>query len=785
MACLEGSLTFTLDVSSWYLSGSASPGYHDGLSPCHLSSLAAITLSLGPNDLQVTHASDNDALRLEDVPASFSRFSSSTMYSSKDLIPTGDKQDPAHSTHILSVHGLRTQMFHRSISVADLQAGKRMQSLEPDRAGLRRVPQSSCDLRSHARNQDQITRDSEYRQTQASPRSCSQYHITDSARETGNEEKRLRRKFQYKSYQDLHILSMYQENGSLLSLNSIRQPQSATIESSPEVSSSTESSPRSSRMPRTPTTMHWGDQIPWCQKAKPDNDRLRRINARQVHVIEQKNKFDESENEIVYIPKTSIPSFPLTRIQMQATVLIGPGKPRLIQIHRPKRSDHFFTQQHSNHRSTPEPITPTTNWEKKRSMSSHRYTPASNETRFSGISTITRPNTPTPLNQCHPRLSINTSLNMNSPRTPESKRSPSTSSSNTMFSMEDHKAPYLTSPSRKHTRRRSSTESCNTSILDESPPRPIYASPEPTESKFASDRLTLDRICRQRKHYQSLDAVITSTNRALDALAAREFDLISPVLQSFRAHTMTAKYHNTTDQALITHLNKIFPQTSSSSLSTLAAWLIVDAYYTHLFATAPPSFTTSDLTIEPYNHTYPTSPSGPLPRITISAATSPNLSSRPHSRTTISSPLHPSAIPSKAKSILGIPNAPPKPTRVHTDPSGCYSHPFDSPPSSIRSRSCTLPLSPARMDEKARIVHGSVQTVGRKLVSDLLVVTEKRSRVRGRLGSGRGVGSGSGSVIGKGGVGTAGASASSLAQERAVNALWEACRCIASQESRL
>lgn len=85
------------------------------------------------------------------------------------------------------------------------------------------------------------------------------------------------------------------------------------------------------------------------------------------------------------------------------------------------------------------------------------------------------------------------------------------------------------------------------------------------------------------------------------------------------------------------------------------------------------------------------------------------------------------------------------------------------------------------MDEKARVVHGSVQTVGRKLVGDLLVVNEKRSRVRGRLGSG----SRKGSMIGNGGVGSARAGGSSLAQERAVNALWEACRCVASQESRL
>lgn len=759
-------------------------GYYDGLSPCHLSSLAAITLSLGSNETQSTYISDNGAQSLEDVPASFSRFSSSTMYSSKDR-PTliDDKLDPAHSTHILTVHGLRTQMFHRSISIADLQAGKRIQTLEPDRAGLRRVPQSTYDLRTHAQIQDQMIRDSEYRHIKAFSNSSSQYHVPNPADEVKHDEKRLRRKFQYKSYQDLHILSMYQENGSLLSLNSIRQPQSATIESSPEVLSSTESSPKSSPMPRTPTTMRWADQIPWCQKAKTDHDRMRRINARQVHVIEQKDDFDESENEIVYIPERSIPSFPLTHTQMHATVLIGPGKPRLIQIHRPKRSDHSLTQQHSNDRRTLESVTPITDSGRKQYTSSHRHTPASDETRFSDISTTSRPDTPTPMSQRCPRLSINTNLNMDFSRT--SQRSPSTSSSNTMFSIDDHKTSYLPSLSSKYVRRRSSTESRNTSILDESPPRPIYASPESTEPRFSSDMLTFDRICRQRKHYQSLDAVITSTNRALDALAAREFDLISPVLQFFRVDTMTGKYHNTTDQVLITHLNKIFPQTSSSSLSTLAAWLIVDAYYTHLFNTAPPGFTSSDFTSDLYNATYSpsTSPSPPsyLPRITISAATSPTFSSRPHSRTTISSPLHPSSIPSKAKSILGIPNAPipPRPTRVHTDPSGCNSHPFDSPPSSVRSRTSPtlLPLSPARMEEKARVVHASVQTVGRNLVGDLLVGTEKRSCIRGRLGSGR---SGSGSVIGKGGVGTAGGSGCSQAQERAVNALWEACRCVAS-----
>lgn len=690
-------------------------------------------------------------------------------------MPTGDNlTDSPRSKHTLTVPGLRAKMFHRSISIADLQAGKRMQSLEPDRTCLRRVPQSTYDLRTHAQTQDQIIRDSMTPRTHSLQKSHSQHPLTEPGRESRYEEKRLRRKFQYKSYQDLHILSMYQENGSLLSLNSIRQPQSATIESSSEASNSTESSPQSSPRPRTPTSLHWADPIPWCQREKTDDDKMRRINARQVHVIEQKDEFEESEHQIVCNPRTQMNLPQLTCPQMQATVLIGPGKPRLIQIHRPMRSGHFSKhQQHYNdHQGNPEPNIPVADWNKTQSLRSPYRTPASTKTRFSDISTISRPDTPTPMSQRYPRLSVNTTLNMDSPKTSASISRPSTSSSNTVFSVDDNKASYsyLPSPSSNHARRRSSTDSCNTSILDESPPRPTYSSPKSTRTTLVSDGSTFDQFCHQRRHYQLLNSVITSTNKALDALAAREFDLISPVLQSFRPYTVTSKCPNTTDHALVAHLNKIFPHTSFSSLSTLAAWLIVDAYYTHLFTTAPPAFTSDSNSV---HHDYTSSPSPPpkpshLPRITISAATSPNLSSQPHSRTTISTPLHPSTIPSKAKSILGIPNA--HPTQIHTDPSGCSPHPFESP---SPTRSSKSPLTPSRMDEKARIVHASVQTVGRKLVGDLLA-TEKRPRGRGRLGSGGGSG-----MSGRRGTGKVTGGECSLGQERAVNALWEACRCVA------
>lgn len=459
---------------------------------------------------------------------------------------------------------------------------------------------------------------------------------------------------------------------------------------------------------------------------------------------------------------------------MQATVLIGPGKPRLIQIHRPTRPYHASRQQqqhqhHNDHPSGLVPVTPARNRDKKTSLFSPGGTSASVRTQSSGVPTATSSGKRLPTGKHQLDQSTSTNLDMQTLRGSLSRRRLSLSSSSTFMSLDDHATSSLLDPFGD----RWSQESCNTSILDGGSPKPTHSPVALTQPVMGLDVSTSNQVRQEDIHYQSLILAITSTDQALDALAARNFDLTSPILKSFQRDVKTTKCHSTRDYVLIAHLNKIFSQSPLSSLSVLAAWLVVDAYYAQLFSSAPPRSTTSDSYPDLCDNLQGSPPrrkNTRLPQITISAATSPTFSTRPHSRTSLSNPVYASHIPSKARSILGIPNSSPSRAQIATDPTGCNPQPFN--PSTLDTKCSPKPSSSSlsRAEGKARIVHASVQVVGRKLVGDLLTERNKPLHSRGKsLGGNK-----------KGRSGAIGGKEGSSVDDVAVNALWEACRCVAS-----
>lgn len=191
-----------------------------------------------------------------------------------------------------TVQRKRLAMMPRSISIADMQAGSK-HSVEQFAPSFRSSPPSIDYLGNHAhvqsgsqplseRSQSQLLLPNDYQHQQAS--------LTPNSSFT-SDEKKLRRRIHYKSYQDLHILSMYQEKPSMKRSDSTGSSASTTFEPDDESSNGSlysEGSEELSPLPVTPI-----DDVPLAEDASPEvklllNDDLKkqRSNARQVHVIE-------------------------------------------------------------------------------------------------------------------------------------------------------------------------------------------------------------------------------------------------------------------------------------------------------------------------------------------------------------------------------------------------------------------------------------------------------------------------------------------------------------------
>lgn len=439
-------------------------------------------------------------------------------------------------------------------------------------------------------------------------------------------------------------------------------------------------------------------------------------------------------------------------------MLDRPGKPRLIQIHRPRHSDQAFKQDihHEIKIDTSSPTTPVRDQYEISSFSPYD-TPTSG-TPFSDLSRTASEATPVPRKQ--PRLSIKTQFPMfqSPPLTPIQRLS--VDSTGTTFSTDERRRKTSADPFGGPLSHDSHT------FARTSPPGLTRSSTKGTRS--ISERSQHSHIYSQDTYDWKLDRAISLTTKAIEAHATRSFDLDSSILGLFRTNGLS----NGSDSLLMSKLNQVFPHSSHSSLSVLSAWLIVDQHYTRLFDSAPPKEPSS---ID--NQTLPGLESSlsmpPCRTATIAQGpwtTTKTYRSQPRdtertNNISISSPLYTAQIPSKAALLLGI----------HTDPAGCKARPFapvtnSNPPS--RSNSTTV-------EDQARSVHASVQEVGRDLVKKLVVIPTSNSPES--ITKQRGL-----KMMHMRGRSSAATSASTNgiqyddAFEGAARGLWEACRCVAS-----
>ena len=443
---------------------------------------------------------------------------------------------------------------------------------------------------------------------------------------------------------------------------------------------------------------------------------------------------------------------------MRTTVLDRPGKPRLIQIHRPRHSDQSL-QQNIHQEIKIDATSPTTPVRDQHEISSFSpYDTPTSSTPFSDLSRTASEATPVPRKQ--PRLSIQTQfLRFQSPSLTPVQRL-SADSTGTTFSTDERCRKTLADPFGSPLSHDSYT------YARTSPPGLTRSSTRGTRS--ISERSQHSHIYSQDTYDWKLDRAISLTTKAIEAHATRSFDLDSSILGSFRTNRLS----NDSDSLLMSKLNKVFPHSSHSSLSVLSAWLIVDQHYSRLFDSAPPKEPSNidDQTLPELESSLSVPPCRTATIAQVPWTTTKMYRSQPRdteniNNISISSPLYTSQIPSKAALLLGI----------RTDPAGCKARPFapaTNPNSPSRSNSTTV-------EDQARSVHTSVQEVGRDLVRKLVVIRassspESITKQRGlKMMHMRGRSSATTTASTNGNRGDD-------AIEGAASSLWEACRCVTS-----
>lgn len=420
-------------------------------------------------------------------------------------------------------------------------------------------------------------------------------------------------------------------------------------------------------------------------------------------------------------------------LQMRATVLTVPGKPRLIQIHRPQHTDHSCIDTTSTIDST---LPSTPQREKHRISTFSEYSTPASGTPFSDVSRTASEATPTP------KLSIRTDLN------PLTYRPPASCVNTTYRSMELQFVPSQLADPFGSPLSVDSNTTIGTLFAQEGPPNPVNSSVE----GVLSEKLSLHSLYAEEIYEAKIRESITSTMKAFDALAASNFTLQSAEFSYFRAQYLNAS----TDEVLTTSLRSIFPQASSFSRSTLAAWLVVDLHFKLLFSDLPMRPPPYDIALALSECRVPAYEKASHLRHNPSSTGNFCDQILPtHFEVPITS-LRPDCIPSKARSVLGI----------HTDPAGCKSKSF---------RYTDRRLSRNNLENQARSVHEGVQTLGQKLVRELLspsVASDTASRQKSITVT---------SMRSRGGMsGHQSPSSSTECLEESARALWQACRCIVS-----
>lgn len=191
----------------------------------------------------------------------------------------------------------------RSISMADLHLDEAPQPLQRSALELRRVPPSIDGLRQFANKQyDTISK-------QTHPVNLQSGQVESREMPDGNQLlfrdsietiKRQRREQCYSSYQDMHILSMYSESSSIFSVSSEEMMRKNSVQS--QNSSHSGSSYESSIKPKTPTDyLPFETTINLKRMDSAEGERIRRVNARRVQVVEHNYEINDftDENEMI------------------------------------------------------------------------------------------------------------------------------------------------------------------------------------------------------------------------------------------------------------------------------------------------------------------------------------------------------------------------------------------------------------------------------------------------------------------------------------------------------
>lgn len=311
MACTTQSITIT---PTWKPSSVVEQKHQPPMSPYPLSP---------PKVLPSFYCSNHGSLPKSDyVPPSFAI-----------THPSPPILESAHHTHRLSIRStimsrsteqlsvlhcppprqLLIQSAHalpKSVSVADLQLNERPQRFGRDKLELRRVPPSINDLRLLAQKQNSaILIPDQFKShlantTAPETQLC---HVSNANVDYAQEQEKQKRRRRYKSYQDMHILSMYQENASLLSIPPKWTSHKDSVQSTPTAYhiSDSESSRDSSPRPKTPSDRSLCENLASIKTTMSEHEKVRRVNARRVQVVEHSQRQEsfhaEADEEIVSV----------------------------------------------------------------------------------------------------------------------------------------------------------------------------------------------------------------------------------------------------------------------------------------------------------------------------------------------------------------------------------------------------------------------------------------------------------------------------------------------------
>jgi len=303
MACDRGTSMVTARMSTQFLSTPVEQTYLAAMSPySHLSSLTSVPrLLLDSQEMLPSPASDVLVPSSPPNPTSSIHLTPVANHITLDLIKhrnmsRSDEQLVA-SRRNAAVYGInpRTGECARSTSIADLSAGSQTRKADCG-SDLRRVLPSVSNLRYLAHSQDDDARNAERLRlpTVAPAMSHQKSYLPPYLHDEHDyHEKKLRRKFHYKSYQDLRVLDIYQENASGASLKSVAHTGRISDESedlmstSCSDSSSSSSSRTSSPAPRTPIDPRPQNEL--------GDSKSRRAQARQVQIIEHRQEQEQVE----------------------------------------------------------------------------------------------------------------------------------------------------------------------------------------------------------------------------------------------------------------------------------------------------------------------------------------------------------------------------------------------------------------------------------------------------------------------------------------------------------